>query len=134
MSIYGDNIMNDEIIKTDFFLVLPSEVDTPIILSDFYKQDYIASVDENGNETQIADGNPYLVQYTNDYAIDIIGELYKPTGNILQDIDGNDYPEVTLQPGWHVNVRILTDKYRNIIENINTIYGVLPRTPSRIFL
>ena len=34
---------------------------------------------------------------------DIIGTIYKPTGNTLTDADGNDYPEMAPVAGYHVN-------------------------------
>jgi hypothetical protein len=37
-------------------------------------------------------------------AVDIIGVIYKPTGETLQGEDG-PYPEMTAVDGWHVNVR-----------------------------
>lgn len=37
--------------------------------------------------------------------IDIIGPIYKPTGVILTDGEGNKYPEKTDVGGWHVNMR-----------------------------
>jgi len=37
-------------------------------------------------------------------AIDVIGTIYKPTGEMLLGEDGK-YPEMEPVPGWHVNVR-----------------------------
>lgn len=37
-------------------------------------------------------------------SIDIIGVIYKPTGQMLQSDDG-EVPEVVPLEGWHVNVR-----------------------------
>lgn len=37
-------------------------------------------------------------------AIDVIGAIYKPTGNMLATEDG-DEPEMAPIAGWHVNVR-----------------------------
>lgn len=34
---------------------------------------------------------------------DIIGTIYEPTGNMLTDDEGNDYPETEAIPGFHVN-------------------------------
>lgn len=36
--------------------------------------------------------------------IDVIGVIYKPTGNTLTTDEG-DAPEMALVSGWHVNVR-----------------------------
>lgn len=43
-----------------------------------------------------------LQDYTG--SIDIIGLIYKPTGEMLQGEDG-PYPAMEPVPGWHVNVR-----------------------------
>lgn len=37
-------------------------------------------------------------------SIDIIGVIYKPTGQMLQSDDG-EVPEMAPLAGWHVNVR-----------------------------
>ena len=34
---------------------------------------------------------------------DIIGKIYKETGKVLTDEDGNKYPEMTAIEGYHVN-------------------------------
>lgn len=37
--------------------------------------------------------------------IDIIGPIYKATGNMLTDEEGMEYPEMADVGGWHVNMR-----------------------------
>lgn len=37
--------------------------------------------------------------------VDIIGPIYKPTGVMLTDEDGFEYPEMADVGGWHVNMR-----------------------------
>jgi len=37
--------------------------------------------------------------------IDIIGPIYKATGTMLTDEEGNEYPEMADVGGWHVNMR-----------------------------
>ena len=70
--------------KTDFYLKLDSEADTPTALAAFYRQDTETTVDdETGEETVNNVGDPYLVMHTADYAIDIVGVIHKPTGNTL---------------------------------------------------
>jgi hypothetical protein len=39
------------------------------------------------------------------YLTDVIGIIYKPTGKLLTDEDGNKYQETTDVGGWHVNMR-----------------------------
>jgi hypothetical protein len=40
-------------------------------------------------------------------AVDVIGTIYKPTGNVLpaEDSSGDAVPEMDPIDGWHVNVR-----------------------------
>jgi len=121
--------------KVDFFIKLNSEADLPTVFSAFYKQDYVTVVDEEtGDSTQTPEGDPYLVTHTHDYAIDLVGVIYEPTGNILTDAEGNEYPETAPVDGWHVNVRLVGDARRADVEAIDAVYGLAPNSPSRVFL
>lgn len=121
--------------KIDFFIKLASEADMPTAFVDFYKQDYVTVVDEEtGEETQTPDGEPYLVTHSHDYAIDVVGTIYEPTGNMLTDDEGNEYPEMAPIDGYHVNVRLVGDGRREDVEAIDALYGVVPNSPSRVFL
>ena len=80
--------------KVDFYLRLSAESDMPTVLADFYRQDYVTNVDEEGVETQTPDGDVYLVAHTHDYAIDVVGTIYEPTGETLTDDEGVAYPEM----------------------------------------
>lgn len=127
--------MDPEIIQTDFYLRLNAEADMPTALAAFYKQDYITSIDpDTGEETQTPEGNPYLVMHTHDYAIDVVGTIYEPTGNTLTDADGNEYPETAPVAGWHVNIRLMGDARRADVEALDALYGVTPNSPSRVWL
>lgn len=130
--------MSDEILEEgpqiDFYLKLNSEADMPTVLADFYRQDTETTVNpDTGEETTTNVGDPYLVQFTHDYAIDVVGEIYKPTGTMLTDPDGNEYPEMALQPGWHINIRLIGDNVRAQVEAM-TDYIVYPATPERVWL
>ena len=94
-----------EVIKTDFYLKLASEADMETVLHDFYKQ---------------VDGDPYFVPNTTDYAVDIVGTIQEPTGNTLD--------------GWHVNIRLVGDAMRETVEALDTLHGVEPEVPRRIWL
>ena len=121
--------------RNDFFLKLASEADMPTALSAFYKQDYTTIVDpETGEESTQVEGNPYLVPHTADYAIDVVGVIYRPTGNMLTDDDGNEYPEQAPLDGWHVNIRLIGDARRADVEAIDAVYGVAPASPERVWL
>jgi len=121
--------------KTDFYIKLNSEADLPTVFSAFYKQDFVIVVDEEtGESTQTPEGEPYLVKHTHDYAIDLVGTIYEPTGNTLTDAEGNEYPETAPIDGYHVNVRLVGDGRREDVEAIDATYGVVPNSPSRVFL
>ena len=120
--------------KVDFYLRLSAESDMPTVLADFYRQDYITNVDEEGVETQVADGDPYLVAHSHDYAIDVVGVIHEPTGTMLTDDEGNDYPETAPVDGWHVNIRLVGDAQRETVEALDTSHGITPNSPSRVWL
>lgn len=133
--------MTDEVIeevidapKVDFYLKLSAESAMPTALSAFYQQDYITNVDEEGVETQVAEGDPYMVTHTHDYAIDVVGTIQEPTGTMLTDDEGNEYPEMADVSGWHVNVRLVNDAMRETVEALDATHGVTPVTPQRVWL
>ena len=130
--------MTEEVIedapKTDFYLRLNAESDMPTVLSDFYRQDYVTQVDDEGVETQVADGDPYLVQFTHDYAISVVGTLHEPTGTMLTDEEGNEYPAMQAMAGWHINIRLVGDAVRDTVEALDASHGVTPEQPKRVWL
>ncbi len=131
--------MTEEVIieapKTDFYLRLSAESDMPTVLSDFYQQDYVTVVDEEtGESSQIEDGESYLVTHSHDYAIDVVGTLHEPTGTMLTDEEGNEYPEMAPVDGWHVNIRLVGDAQRETVEALDTSHGVNPEQPMRVWL
>jgi len=130
--------MTEEVIieapKRDFYLRLSAESDMRTVLADFYRQDYITNVDEEGVETQVADGDPYLVTHTHDYAISVVGTLHEPTGTMLTDEEGNEYPEMAPIDGWHINIRLVGDAVRETVEALDETHGVTPETPMRVWL
>ena len=121
--------------KTDFYLRLSAESDMRTVLSDFYQQDYVTQVDEEtGESTQVADGDPYLVQFTHDYAISVVGTLHEPSGTMLTDEEGNEYPEMQAMTGWHINIRLVGDAVRETVEALDESHGVNPEQPMRVWL
>jgi hypothetical protein len=130
--------MTEEVIieapKRDFYLRLSAESDMPTVLSAFYRQDYVTQIDEEGVETQVADGDPYLVTHSHDYAISVVGTLHEPTGTMLTDEEGNEYPEMQAMAGWHINIRLVGDAVRETVEALDETHGVNPETPMRVWL
>jgi hypothetical protein len=131
--------------KTDFYLKFTDEVAMAAALSQFYHQDYTTIVDpETGEESTQLEGEPYLVMHTRDYAFDIVGVIHEPTGNMLTDEEGNEYPEMAVVDGWHVNLRIrggipnkdpeAVNTLRDDVEALDAAYGITPNSPSRVWL
>lgn len=120
--------------KTVFYIRLNSEADLPTAFAAFYRQDTTTETDpETGEETTTPVGDPYLVLNTHDYAVDILGVIHEPTGVILTDAEGNEYPETAPVPGWHVNLRLLSDAMRAEAEALAATYGLTPSSPSRVW-
>ena len=57
-------------------------------------------------------------------AVDVIGTIYKPTGNVLTTDEG-EVPEMAPLEGWHVNVR------HNAEASELDAYKVAPKAPVR---
>ena len=105
----------------DYYLKLVNEAAMTTVLSDFYAED---------TET----GASYLLQNTSDYTIDVVGVLNEPTGNTLTNDEGIQYPEMQAMTGWHVNIRLLNNTVKETVESLNTLHGVSPDSPKRIWL
>jgi hypothetical protein len=62
-------------------------------------------------------------------AVDVVGTIYKPTGNVLpaEDESGEAVDEMAPIEGWHVNVRH-TDEAPELAP-----YQVFPVTPARMW-
>lgn len=77
----------------DYMLKFDNEEQANAVLFDQVPTEF----DEEGNVTASVPQPKYA-------AIDIIGTIFKPTGEMLQGEDG-EYPEMAPIAGWHVNVR-----------------------------
>ena len=60
---------------------------------------------------------------------DVIGTIYKPTGIMLKDKEGMEYPEMKALDGYHVNVRLGADEDDTILE----AYTIEPTNPVRVW-
>ena len=130
--------------KRDFYYAFTDEAAAATALQPFYHQPQVQSVDpetgdklydeETGEPVMENDGDAYLVMNSHNHSFDIVGLIHEPTGNMLTDADGIEYPEMAPIPGWHVNLRIRGDYMRDEAEAIDTQYGVEPKTPHRTWL
>ena len=100
----------------DFYIKLTNEAAMLTVLSAFYN--------EEGE----------FVSNTADYAIDVVGTLYEATGVTLTDANGMDYPETVAVTGWHLNIRLLNDTLRSDVDAIVALSGIIPTSPSRVWL
>ena len=124
-----------EVPKRDFYFSFTDEAAAASALQPFYRQPVITSVDEDTGETvETPDGDAYLVMHSHNHSIDIVGLIHEPTGNMLTDAEGIEYPEMAPVPGWHVNLRIRGDYLRSDAEAIDAVSGVSPVTPHRTWL
>ena len=101
---------------SDFYIKLTNEAAMLTVLSTFYN--------EEGE----------FVSNTADYAIDVVGTIYEATGVTLTDGNCMSYPEMAALDGWHLNIRLLNDTLRSDVDAIVALSGVVPTSPSRIWL
>ena len=60
------------------------------------------------------------------HALDPVGVIYQPTGVILTDDNGIEYPEMAPIEGWHVN-------FIGELPSAALPYLVTPESPVRVF-
>ena len=78
----------------------------------------------NGNQQQ-----PKLLEQQPVFRnTDVIGVIYKPTGEVTV-VDGIETPVMQALQGWHVNVLALDEEDTTAIE----VYKVEPTTPVRVW-
>ena len=51
---------------------------------------------------------------------DLIGTIHTPTGVTLTDSEGNEYPEMELVIGYHVNMLEVTEATQPYVIQVNT--------------
>ena len=85
----------------------------------------------NGNQQQpkLPQQQPKLFQQQPVFRnTDVIGVIYKPTGEVTV-VDGIETPVMQALQGWHVNVLALDEEDTTAIE----VYKVEPTTPVRVW-
>jgi hypothetical protein len=106
---------NEVPMYTDFFLKFADEAEANAAL--FTEQ---TNVQDDVVETVL------VPKYA---AVDVVGQIFKPTGNVLpaEDESGEAVDKMAPLDGWHVNVRH-TDEAPELAP-----YQVFPQTPSRMW-
>jgi hypothetical protein len=59
--------------------------------------------------------------------LDVIGTIFKPTGNMIQMVEG-ECPETAAIPGYHANIRGITEEQAALLPTI-----AKPSSPVRIW-
>lgn len=90
------------------YLKFPSEAEAKQVLADYYSE---------------TDG---WITASHEYALDPVGVIYKPTGNMIQT-EGGEVPEMAPIDGWHVNMMC------KAVKPEWEPYIITPVTPSRVF-
>ena len=101
---------------TDFYLRFDSPADADAVLFD--------------EQTNVDGDTVETVKVPKYAAVDVIGQMYKATGQTIQTDDGENYYTSDVMesiPGWHVNVR------HNAEAPDLEAYRVFPVTPQRMW-
>jgi len=101
---------------TDFYLRFDSPADADAVLFD--------------EQTNVEGDTVETVKVPKYAAVDVLGQMYKATGQTIQTDDGENYYTSDVMesiPGWHVNVR------HNAEAPELEAYRVHPATPQRMW-
>lgn len=101
----------------------------PLYLKFSSKEDMMTSLEASSLTTispdsgeEIIGGNPLEIR------INVLGVLQEPTGAILEDEEGNEYPEMAPVDGYHVNVLVHPDHYQEYLYAFEDVV-INPTTP-----
>jgi hypothetical protein len=116
----------DPALSGDMFLKFSDEAEMLSVLFHDVAVEWQVDVDE---ETEEVTKTPIAFESRPRFAnTDIVGTIYRPTGNTLTDDEGNEYPEQVELDGYHANVRADAP-----IEELEA-YRVYPNNPRRVWL
>ena len=76
-------------------------------------------------QTNVQDDIVETVKVPKYAAVDVIGTIYKPTGNLLPSENGDAVDEMAPVEGWHVNVRHTAEAPELVA------YQIFPQAPVR---
>ena len=126
MSEMLEEVIVDPALSGDMFLRFTDEAEMLSVLFHDVPTEWETTTDE---ETGEVTKTPIAFESRPRFAnTDIIGVIYRPTGNTLTDDEGFEYPEQAALKGFHVNIR--AEKF---IAELET-YRVYPNQPVRIWL
>lgn len=93
------------------------------------KAEAVAVIAANEPELFWLDNDIPHIRGSHDFAIDLVGDVYHATGLMLQDSEGNDYPEMILVDGYHVNLNLVKSELPEYLKT----FTVFPITPARVW-
>jgi len=70
----------------------------------------VALAEQFGLYVMDSQGEERLVSASHQMAIDVVGTVYEPTGNMVTH-NGMTSPEMAAVTGWHINIRVLDDAF-----------------------
>ena len=73
------------------------------------------------------EGDLVWIQASVSHALDVVGTIYKPSGVMLPDGDGGEYPEMLPLEGYHINLAIAS------LPEALQPFSVTPSAPARVF-
>lgn len=116
----------DPALSGDMFLKFTNEAEMLSVLFHDVAVEFDTTVDEEtGEVTSTPTKFESQAKWPN---TDLIGTIFEPTGRMLTDDEGNEYPEQVALDGYHVNIRAEAP-----IEELE-IYRVYPNAPVRVWL
>lgn len=74
----------------------------------------------------LIDEETKLPYATEKFAVDVIGDIYVPTGETATDEEGGEYPLMEKLDGYHINIRAMNEMPSELNE-----YAVAPKSPTR---
>jgi len=119
-------VIVDPALSGDMFLRFTDEAEMlSVLFHDVAVEWETVTDEETGEVTETPIAFESRAKYPN---TDIIGVIYRPTGNTLTDDEGFEYPEQAALEGYHVNIRAAAP-----IEELEG-YRVYPNNPVRVWL
>jgi len=107
----------------DLYLKFSSKTEADSVL--YTTTPVLAVVDPEGNVITPAGDDIVTPNFAN---IDVLGTIYKPTGESTTNEDGMEVPVMVALDGYHVNVRAVGEDTSTL-----TPFSVVPSVPRRVW-
>lgn len=117
--------------ETKFYLKFADEAEMLTILTAF-KVPIPAVYDDLGNEVEPASFGE-LIAVNHDYEMLLGISIRSETGVMLEDENGDEYPETEPVAGYHVNFALKNETRKADLEAIPSEYFTHPATPAVVW-